>query len=332
MSSVKVGINGFGRIGRYFLRLCLEEESIQVSSINSLGSIESSAHLLKYDSVHGVFPADVSVSNNHICAGNQKIPYFKNKDPEEILWHNTDIVLECTGRFKDKEELKKHFKNSVKKVIAAAPAEGADWTVVYGVNHQEYKPEIHHIISNASCTTNALAPLVQVLNMCFGVQRGFLTTVHSYTSGQKLLDGSHKDLRRARSAPLSMIPTTTGAGRAIEKILPSLKGCFSGVSIRVPTANVSLIDFVVQCKKKVGMEEALQQLDKASKTSLKGILRVERQPLVSCDFLGSSYSAVVDASLTKTHEDHLQFFAWYDNEAGFCHRLVDVIRFISAVF
>ncbi len=329
MSSVKVGVNGLGRIGRYFLRLCSDSNSsIQVKAVNSPGSIEASAHLLKYDSVHGIFDQAVTCSSSHIQVGDQKILYSRHKNPEEIQWEDVDVILECTGLFKEKEDLKRFFKNQVKKVIVAAPAKGADWTVVYGVNHKDYDPSSHHTISNASCTTNGLAPLAQVLDENFGIEQGFLTTVHAYTNDQKLLDSAHKDLRRARAANLSMIPTTTGATSAIEKILPALKGKLQGVSIRIPTSNVSLIEFVVQCKSKLSVDQVHRALNESSKNDLKGILQIETKPLVSCDFLGSKYSAIVDTSLTKVHRNQLQIFAWYDNEAGFCHRLIDVINLI----
>ena len=333
MASVRVGINGFGRIGRYFLRLCSAVNSpIKVTAVNSPGSIESSAHLLKYDSVHGPFEPHVSCSSKHIQVGDQKILYSRYKNLEECSWENVDVVLESTGIFKEKEDLQKHFKNQVKKVVVAAPAQGADWTVVYGINHKEYKPSEHHIISNASCTTNGLAPLVRVLDQHFGVEKGFLTTIHAYTNDQKMLDSAHKDLRRARAGGLSMIPTTTGAVKAIEKVLPSLKGKLQGIAVRVPVANVSLIELVVQCQKPIHISDVHQVFEEHSKNSLKDILCVETQPLVSCDFIGSKYSVVLDSLLTKKlQNDHLQMFAWYDNEAGFSHRLIDVICYLHRI-
>ena len=330
MNSVRVGINGFGRIGRYFLRLCsMTNSPIQVTAVNSPGSIESSAHLLKYDSVHGPFEPSVSCSSSHIQIEDQKILYSRNKNLEDCSWENVDIVLESTGLFKEKEDLQKHFKNQVKKVVAAAPAQGADWTVVYGINHKEYKPSEHHIISNASCTTNGLAPLLWVLDQHFGLEKGFFTTIHAYTNDQKLLDSAHKDLRRARAGGLSMIPTTTGAVKAIEKTLPSLKGKLQGMAVRVPVANVSFIELVVQCRKPAPISAVHQAFFEHSKKSLQGILYVENHPLVSCDFIGSKYSVVLDSLLTKTQQDLLQLFAWYDNEAGFCHRLLDVICYLN---
>ena len=329
---IKIGINGFGRIGRYFLRLCLNpsvNKNIEVTKVNSPGSLESSAHLLEYDSVHGRLNQKVSCEENFICVNGHRINYSRQKDVEKIDWKDVDIVLESTGVFKEQSDLKKHLKQGVKKVIVAAPAKGADLTVVYGVNHKDYKPQTHHIISNASCTTNGVAPLALILNREFGIEQGFLTTIHAYTSDQKLLDSAHKDLRRTRAAGLSMIPTTTGATSAVEKILPQLKGKLQGLSIRVPTPNVSLIEFVVSTQKNLSVEKVHQALKESSQSSLKGILDFQEKPLVSCDFLGSPYSCVVDLPLTKVNSNHLQLFAWYDNETGFCHRLVDMIHFLK---
>ena len=331
MSSIKVGINGLGRIGRYFLRLSqLDSSPIQVVAVNSRGSIQSAAHLIQYDSIHGRFHKNVSVSNSHLHMDRHSILYSQWSDPEKIEWKDVDVVLECTGVFKKKEDLTKHFQNQVKKVVIAAPVAGADWTVVYGVNHKEYQPDAHHIISNASCTTNALAPLLKVLDQSFQIQEGFMTTIHAYTNDQRLLDNAHKDLRRARAAGLSMIPTTTGATSTIEKILPHLKGKLQGISIRVPTANVSLIELTARCLQPVRVSEVHQVMEREATQSLKGILSIESAPLVSQDFIGSSYSTVLDAHLTKASQDHtVQLFSWYDNEAGFCHRLMDVIQWIQ---
>ena len=325
---IRLGINGLGRIGRYFLRLAVSQPDIQVVAVNSPGSLESSAHLIQYDSVHGRFSQEVHTENNQIHIGKQKIHYSQHKNPENILWKNVDIVVECSGVFKEKEFLKKHFKNEVKKVLVSAPAKGADWTVVYGVNHKDYQAHSHHIVSNASCTTNALAPLALVLDQSFGIEHGYMTTVHAYTSDQKLLDAGHRDLRRARAAGLSLIPTSTGAATALEKILPHLKGKLQGLSVRVPTANVSLVELAIVCKKEMTVSQIHHAFKQSRQAHLKNILDVEEKPLVSCDFIGSPYSTVVDAPLTKTYKNTAQVFAWYDNEAGFCSRLLDVISFL----
>ena len=333
MKSIKVGINGFGRIGRYFLRMCLNpafNKKIQVVRVNSPGSIESSAHLLKYDSVHGRLDEDIYHEGNKLHVDNHEIEYSREREIEKINWSDVDIVLESTGVFKEKSDLQKHIQKNVSKVVVAAPAKGVDWTVVYGVNHNEYEPQKHHLISNASCTTNGVAPIAQVLNEAFEIEKGFLTTIHAYTSDQKLLDSAHKDLRRARAAGLSMIPTSTGATTAVEKILPTIKGKLHGISIRVPTPNVSLIEFVVFCKKNTSVQDVHGVLTQKAEVSLKGILSVQEKPLVSQDFLGSPYSSIVDLPLTKVHSNHIQVWAWYDNETGFCHRLIDLIHFLES--
>ena len=328
MPPIKLGINGLGRIGRYFLRLALSKNScpLQVTAVNSPGSISTSAHLIQYDSVHGPFSKEVSAEGCEIKIGRHSIRYSSEKDPSKINWSEVDIVLESSGVFKKKEDLKKHFNHNVKKILTAAPAEGADATLVYGVNHEEYDPGRHHIISNASCTTNCLAPLAYVLDQTFGVIQGYMTTIHAYTGDQRLLDASHKDLRRARSAGLSIIPTTTGAASAIEKILPSLKNKLKGHSVRVPVANVSLVDLAVVCQKSITKEELKKAFHAFEKKS--SILKISNKPLVSCDFIGSPYSAVLDEGLTHVNQNTAQVFAWYDNEAGYCHRLMDMVQFI----
>ena len=330
LAMIRVGINGFGRIGRYFLRLASSSSDISVTAINSSGAIESAAHLTQYDSVHGAFKENIEVlSEDTLKVGKQSIHYSRSPHPQEIPWKDVDIVLDCTGKFKKKKDLSQHLKNEVKKVIIAAPAEEVDWTVVYGVNHQDYKKS-YNIISNASCTTNCLAPLVWGIHQIVGIESGYMTTVHAYTGDQKLLDSSHKDLRRARAAGVSIIPTTTGATQAIGKILPELKGALKGLAIRVPVSNVSLVELAVQCQKDVTADSLHQQLEKFSKKELKGVLGIEHKPLVSSDFIGNSLSAIVDAPLTQTNKNSLQIWAWYDNEAGYSHRLLDVMRFITA--
>ena len=326
---IRVGINGLGRIGRYFLRASVQSESVQVKAVNSHGSIDSAAHLIKYDSVHGIFQKDVKVlSEGFVQVGSQSIAYSQHDHPQNILWKDVDIVLECTGRFKKREDLSQHIKGSVKKVMTAAPAEGVDWTAVYGVNHQDYKKS-YNLISNASCTTNCLAPLAWAMHKHFCVEDGYMTTVHAYTSGQKLLDSSHKDFRRARAAALSMIPTSTGAASAIGKILPELEGKLQGISIRVPVSNVSLLELTLNLSTKTNSVEINKLFENYSKKSLKGILAVEAQPLVSCDFMGRSESSILDKSLTQVSQKTAQLFAWYDNEAGYSHRLIDMMTFID---
>ena len=327
--SIRVGINGLGRIGRYFLRLAGSSRAVDVRAINSHGSIESSAHLIQYDSIHGPLKKSVEVlSEKSLKIGDSQISYSRKDHPEQIDWKDVDFVLECTGRFKKKEDLSSHFKDQVKKVIVAAPAEGADFTMVYGVNHADYKPS-YNMISNASCTTNCLAPLAFVIHKTFGIVNGYMTTVHAYTSDQRLLDSSHKDLRRARSAALSMIPTTTGAVKAIGRIIPELKGKLQGLAVRVPVSNVSLLELVVQCQKNISLDSLNEALEQYSEGPLKGILSIEKKPLVSVDFLGSSASAVLDQALTQVHGQTAQIFAWYDNEAGYCHRLLDLMKYIG---
>lgn len=327
--SIRVGINGLGRIGRYFLRLSRASRALDVRAVNSHGDVESAAHLIQYDSVHGPLNEEVeAVSEESLKIGTDLIAYSRKDHPETIEWNDVDFILECTGRFKKKEDLNSHFKNQVKKVIVAAPAEGADFTMVYGVNHKDYKPS-YKIISNASCTTNCLAPLADVIHKAFGVENGYMTTVHAYTSDQKLLDSSHKDLRRARAAGLSMIPTTTGAVKAIGQIIPDLKGKLKGLAVRVPVSNVSLLELVLTCQKEVSLDSLNKVLEESSQGSLKGILSIEKKPLVSTDFLGASASAVLDQALTQVHGKTVQVFAWYDNEAGYSHRLLDVMKYIG---
>ena len=327
--SIRVGINGLGRIGRCFLRLTRFSPDLDVCFINSHGSIESSVHLIQYDSVHGPLNEKTEVfSKDSLKIGEDLVAYSRKDHPKHIPWEGVDFVLECTGRFKKKEDLAQHFKGPVKKVIVAAPAEGAEFTVVYGVNHKDYKSS-YNIISNASCTTNCLAPLAFVVHKTFGIVNGYMTTVHAYTSDQKLLDSSHKDLRRARAAALSMIPTTTGAVKAIDRIIPDLKGKLQGLAVRVPVPNVSLLEFTVQCRKDISLNSLNEVLGQYAEGDLKNILSIEKKPLVSADFLGSSASLVVDQALTQVCGKTAQIFAWYDNEAGYCSRLLDLMKYIG---
>ncbi|MEK2644622.1 type I glyceraldehyde-3-phosphate dehydrogenase [Bdellovibrio sp. BCCA] len=326
MSKLRVGINGFGRIGRVLFRAGFEK--LDIVGINSLDSIEGDAHLLKYDSAHGVFNADVSTEGHNLIVNGKKIAVSKTRNPAEVPWKDlgVDLVLECTGAFKDKAEFMQHINAGAKRVLVSGPAEkGADITMVYGINHESYDPAKHQVVSNASCTTNCLAPLAKVLNETFGVESGTMMTVHSYTNDQKILDAPHKDLRRARAAAVSMIPTTTGAAKNVGLVLPELKGKIDGISVRVPTPNVSLVDFTFQAKKDVTKEAVNEALIAASQGALKGILAVEKNELVSVDFNGSPYSSIVDLASTMVVGPRMvKVLSWYDNETGFSNRMVDV--------
>jgi glyceraldehyde 3-phosphate dehydrogenase len=324
---VKVGINGFGRIGRLILRALLENYSgkIQIVGINDLGSIEANAHLIKYDSTHGTLKSDLSTTNEGFKIENQDIKVFAERDPSKIPWKKVgaDVVLECTGLFLDKPSASKHIEAGAKKVIISAPAKEVDFTVVQGVNSKDLKKE-HDIISNGSCTTNCLAPVAMVLENTFGIEYGYMTTIHSYTGDQKLLDTLHKDLRRARASGDSMIPTSTGAAKAMSLVLPSLKGKLDGTAIRVPTPNVSLIDLTFVAKKELSVESINEAMTKESKGSLKGILQVNSAPLVSKDFNHNSHSSIFDLTQTQVIKGKFsRILSWYDNEWGFSNRMCD---------
>ncbi|WP_374001423.1 type I glyceraldehyde-3-phosphate dehydrogenase [Bdellovibrio bacteriovorus] len=331
MSKLRVGINGFGRIGRVLFRAGFEK--LDIVGINSLDSIEGDAHLLKYDSAHGVFGADVSTEGHNLIVNDKKIHVSKTRNPAEVPWKDwgVDLVLECTGAFKDKAEFMQHVAGGAKRVLVSGPAEkGADITMVYGINHESYDPSKHMVVSNASCTTNCLAPLAKVLNDTFGVEHGTMMTVHSYTNDQKILDAPHKDLRRARAAAVSMIPTTTGAAKNVGLVLPELKGKIDGISVRVPTPNVSLVDFTFTAKKDVTKESVNEALIAASKGALKGILAVEDKELVSVDFNGNKHSSIVDLASTMVVGPRMvKVLAWYDNETGFSNRMVDVALYMQ---
>ena len=324
---VKIGINGFGRIGRLILRALLENygDKIKVVAINDLGSIETNAHLIKYDSTHGTLNHDVKTSKDGFEISNQKIKVFAEKDPGKIPWGKVgaDVVLECTGRFLDKPSAQNHIKGGAKKVIISAPAKEVDFTIVQGVNSKELKKD-HNIISNGSCTTNCLAPVAMVLENNFGIEYGYMTTIHSYTGDQKLLDTLHKDLRRARSTEGAMIPTSTGAAKALSLVLPSLKGKLDGTAIRVPTPNVSLIDFTVVTKKEVSADTINDAMTKAAQNSLKGILGINKKPLVSKDFNHDPHSSIFDVTQTQVIKGKFsRVLSWYDNEWGFSNRMCD---------
>lgn len=331
--ALRVAINGFGRIGRMVLRAACKDKNIEFVAINDLTSAATLGHLFKYDSVHGVFPGKVEVTDNQLVVNGKAIKIYAVKDPAELPWKNDniDVVLESTGLFTSKEKAELHIKAGAKKVVISAPATNEDITIVMGVNEHLYDPKKHNIISNASCTTNCLAPVAKVLNDAFGIEKGLVTTVHSYTNDQNILDLPHKDLRRARAAALSMIPTTTGAAKAVSLVLPELKGKLDGMAIRVPTPNVSVIDLVATVKKPADIEKVNAALKKASKGPLKGILGFSEEPLVSIDFNGNPLSSIVDASCTKViGENMVKVISWYDNEAGFSNRVVDLFRLIAS--
>lgn len=331
MAKLRVGINGFGRIGRVLFRAGFDE--LEIVGINSLDSLDGVAHLLKYDSTHGIFKGDVGHDEKNLIVNGKKIPVAASKNPAEIPWKDwgVDLVLECTGAFKKKEEFMAHIKGGAKRVMVSAPAEGADKTFVYGVNHETYNPGTDYVISNASCTTNCLAPLAKVLHENFGILNGTMLTVHSYTSDQRLVDAAHKDSRRARSAAVSMIPTTTGAAKAVGEVLPELKGKVDGLSIRVPTPNVSLVDFTFTAGKDMTKESINAALKTASQGALKGVLACEENELVSIDFNGNTHSSIVDVGLTMTTGPRMaKVLSWYDNEVGFSNRMVDLAKFMAA--
>ncbi|HEX7086791.1 MAG TPA: type I glyceraldehyde-3-phosphate dehydrogenase [Vicinamibacterales bacterium] len=325
--SLKVGINGFGRIGRNILRAALGNADLDFVAVNDLTNTQTLAHLLKYDSILGNLPHEVTASGDTITVGKDSFKVLSVKDPAELPWKDlgVDVVFESTGRFTDRDSAAKHLAAGAKKVIITAPAKKPDVTVVLGVNTDTYDPKAHHIISNASCTTNCLAPAAKVLHESFGIVRGWMTTVHSYTNDQQLLDLPHKDLRRARAAGLSIIPTTTGAASAVGEVLPELKGKLDGIAMRVPTANVSVVDLVAQISKKATADEINDAFRKAAAGPLKGILAVEDAPLVSIDFRGNAHSSIVDSAYTKVMDgDFVKVMAWYDNEWGYSSRCVDL--------
>ncbi|HSG32394.1 MAG TPA: type I glyceraldehyde-3-phosphate dehydrogenase [Thermodesulfobacteriota bacterium] len=328
---IKVGINGFGRIGRHVLRIGLQRKNLDFVGINDITDAKTLAHLFKYDSVFGPYNGEVKVSGNYIVIDGKKIRVFSERDPDNIDWNGlkTQQVVESTGIFTSKELASKHMGGSVKKVIITAPSKGeVDFSVVMGVNHKDYKPSKHNIISNASCTTNCFSMVVKVLHDKFGIKRGQMTTVHSYTNDQRILDAPHKDLRRARSAALSIIPTSTGAANLIQVIFPELKGKLQAVAMRVPTPDVSVVDFVAELKSNTTVEQINAEFKKASKGSLKGFLRYSDEPLVSSDLIGDTHSATFDSLLTSMVGNNLvKVIAWYDNEYGYSSRVVDLIEF-----
>ena len=330
--SIKLGINGFGRIGRMVFRAALKHPEVEVVAINDLTDAKTMAHLLKYDSVHGNLDHDISASESSIDIDGKAIAIRSVKDPEQIGWSDfgVDIAAECTGLFRDRENASKHLSCGARKVIISAPATDPDITIVMGVNSDQYDPQTHHIISNASCTTNCLAPVAKVLLENFGLRFGLMTTIHSYTGDQRLLDFPHKDLRRARAAALSMIPTTTGAAKAVALVLPELAGKLNGLAIRVPTPNVSIVDLVATVEKSgLTVSEVNEALKQASEESLAGILGYSEAPLVSTDFNGVPLSSIVDAPTTYVIDNMVKVLSWYDNEWGFSNRMLDMIAHVA---
>lgn len=330
--AVKVGINGFGRIGRNIFRASLGDKDIDFVAVNDITDTKTLAHLLKYDSVLGNLRHDISASANGIKVDGDDFRVFSERDPAAIPWESVgaDIVIESTGLFTKAEDARKHLRGSVKKVIISAPAKNEDITVVLGVNEGQYDPKAHNVISNASCTTNCLAPVAKVIHEKFGIRTAQMTTIHSYTNDQQLLDLPHKDLRRARAAALSMIPTSTGAAKAVALVLPELKGKFDGISVRVPTPNVSLVDVVIDVEKETTSDEVNTALKDAANEELQGILAFSEEPLVSSDFKGNSNSSIVDAEYTKVIGGHMvKILTWYDNEWGYSCRVRDLVKYIA---
>ena len=326
---VRVGINGFGRIGRNIMRAALGDKNIDFVAVNDLTSAHTLAHLLKYDSVLGNLHARVEAREDTIAVDGDAFKVLQHRDPAQLPWKDlgVDVVFESTGLFTNRDAAAKHLAAGAKKVVITAPAKGPDFSVVLGVNDELYDPAKHHIISNASCTTNCLAPLAKVLHQTFGIKKGWMTTIHSYTNDQQLLDLPHKDLRRARAAALSMIPTTTGAAVAVGEVLPELKGKLDGISMRVPTPNVSCVDLAAVMNRNLTAEEVNAALQKAADGPLKGILACSNEELVSIDFKGNPHSSIVDMPYTKVMEgDFLKILSWYDNEWGYSNRCVDLLR------
>ncbi|MBN1380813.1 MAG: type I glyceraldehyde-3-phosphate dehydrogenase [Deltaproteobacteria bacterium] len=331
---IRLGINGFGRIGRQLLKAIMDRypDNLQVVAVNDVVDAETNAHLFRYDSTYGRYPGKVTVKKNAFVIDGKTVKSFAERDPAAIPWagEGVDIVIESTGLFTEGPKAAAHLKAGAKKVIISAPAKGEDLTVVMGVNHKDYKPSKHHIISNASCTTNCLAPPAMVIHKTFGIEKGMMTTIHAYTNDQRILDLTHKDLRRARAAGLNIIPTTTGAARALALVIPDLKGRFDGYSLRVPTPTVSVVDFVAELKKKTTTEELHKVLKDAAKKPLKGIMACEEADLVSTDYRGDAHSSIIDLPFTQVLRDNMvKVVAWYDNEWGYSCRVADLANFIG---
>ncbi len=334
MKKIKVGINGLGRIGRTVLREYFNRNlsDIEIIAINNPGNIKNFAHLLKYDSVHGTFQKNIQVESNALVIDGETINFFHESDPGKIQWSElkVDIVIDATGVFRDHKSLSKHLGGSVKKVILCSPGQDLDATLVMGINSDQYLNEKHHIVSNASCTTNCLAPLAKILNDNWTIENGFMTTIHSYTADQRLLDADHeKDPRRARAAAISMIPTSTGAAKALGIVIPELNNKLDGYAIRVPTPNVSMVDFTVNLKNSASIEEINKKMKEASNSGLKDILGYSTEYLVGCDFMGNRCSSIFDSTLTYVIDKTIKVVAWYDNESGFSNRVLDLTSFIG---
>jgi glyceraldehyde 3-phosphate dehydrogenase (phosphorylating) len=329
--AIKVGINGFGRIGRNIMRAAMGDSGIDFVAVNDLTNADTLAHLLKYDSILGNLKADISASGDKITVNQDSFQVLSVKDPAQLPWKSlgVDVVFESTGIFTNRDAAAKHIAAGAKKVVITAPAKGPDLTIVLGVNEDKYDPSKHQIISNASCTTNCLAPVAKVLHETFGIKKGWMTTVHSYTNDQQLLDLPHKDLRRARAAALSIIPTTTGAATAVGEVLPELKGRLDGIAMRVPTPNVSVVDLAVLVDKKTSKDEVNAAFKAAADGKLKGILEYTTEPLVSVDFRGNAHSSILDSAYTAVMDgDFVKVLSWYDNEWGYSSRCVDLLRFL----
>jgi glyceraldehyde 3-phosphate dehydrogenase len=329
--SIKVAINGFGRIGRNLVRCCVNDPEIEIVGVNDITRPEVLAHLLKYDSVLGRFDASVELSDGNLMVNNKPIRIFSEKDPSNLDWSSlgATVVVESTGLFTDAEKARSHMKGTVKKVVISAPGKNVDGTFCIGVNMESYDASRHHIISNASCTTNCLAPVAKVLDDKFGIESGFMTTIHSYTNDQNLLDLQHRDLRRARAAAINMVPSTTGAAKAIGLVLPRLEGRLDGMAIRVPTPNVSLVDLVVITQTRTTKEEVNRAFKEAADGPLKGILGYSEEPLVSSDYMQDPFSGTVDSIETKVMGNLVKTLAWYDNEWGYSCRLQDIVKYVG---
>ncbi len=329
--AVKVAINGFGRIGRLVARIALGRNDIELVAINDLGDAKANAHLFKYDSIHGVYDGDVKVEDDYLLLDGQKIRYLSNKDPEQLPWKElgVEIVVESSGAFRTREKIAKHLTAGARKVVLTAPGKGVDLTMVMGVNHDKYRPE-YDIVSNASCTTNCLAPVTKVLMDNFGIVKGLMNTIHSYTNDQRILDLAHNDLRRARAAAVSIVPTSTGAASALGLVIPEMEGKLDGMATRVPTPDVSLVDLTVELEKAATVAEINNAFKVAGETNLKGILKYTEEPLVSSDYRGDNNSAIVDGLLTMMVGDRMaKVIAWYDNEWGYSVRVIDVVAHIA---
>lgn len=331
--ATKIGINGFGRIGRQVLKALRERHpgAFDVVGVNDITDARTLGHLFKYDSNYGIYPGTVEVGEDYLVIDGDKLRVFAERDPGNLPWGEleAEIVVESTGIFRERSQAAKHIEAGAKKVIISAPAKGPDFTVVLGVNEELYDPAKHHVVSNASCTTNCLAPVAKVLHDEFGIVRGLMTTIHSYTAGQRLLDLPHRDLRRGRAAAINIIPTTTGAARAVALVIPELEGKFDGFALRVPTSTVSIVDFVVQLERAVTVDEVNDVFRQAAAGRLKGILDVTDEPLVSVDLKGNSHSSIVDAALTNAMGDLVKVVAWYDNEWGYSCRTADLARYMA---